>query len=184
MVALVWPHSSIEVRVASNHSVLPSSHISFVPCYGSVLLSLPLGGYAAIIVCTFLLWALWPSLGKMLPGIKLSAQDVRFFCIDFKVGIATLLENPSRLSRDVQGQSIWFQACLKRCRGGPWGKLIHSLGIPFALTNCLSWESVVSIFNSCGRSGPKKEGWWHRFWMRLNPILMVYLPLLRSRAVA
>jgi hypothetical protein len=34
---------SIEVRVASNHSVLPSGHISFVPCYGSVLLSLPFG---------------------------------------------------------------------------------------------------------------------------------------------
>jgi hypothetical protein len=34
----------IEVRVASNHFVLPSGHISFVPCYGSILLSLPLGG--------------------------------------------------------------------------------------------------------------------------------------------
>ncbi len=53
LVALVRPHSFIEVRVASNHSVLPSGHISFVPCYGSVLLSLPLGGYVASIVCTF-----------------------------------------------------------------------------------------------------------------------------------
>jgi hypothetical protein len=47
------PHSSIEIRVASNHSVLPGSHISFVPSYGSVLLSFPLGGYIASIVCTF-----------------------------------------------------------------------------------------------------------------------------------
>ncbi len=48
--------------MASNHSILPSGHISFVPCYGSVLLSLPLGGSIAIIVCTFLLWALLPLL--------------------------------------------------------------------------------------------------------------------------
>jgi hypothetical protein len=49
--------------VVSNHSVLPSGQISFVPCYGSVLLSLPLGGLIANIVCTLLLWALLPSLG-------------------------------------------------------------------------------------------------------------------------
>ncbi len=70
-------------------------------------------------------------------------------------------------------QYIWFQACLKRCRGGPWGKLIHPLGKPLAPAICLSWESAVFIFNSCRRSGPKKKGWCHRFWMRLNPIVMV-----------
>jgi hypothetical protein len=37
----------------SNHAVLPGGHISFVPCYESVLLSLPLGGYIASVVCTF-----------------------------------------------------------------------------------------------------------------------------------
>ncbi len=68
------------------------------------------------------------------------------------------------------------QDCLKRCRGGPWGKLIHPLGILLAPIICLSWESVVSMVNSCGRSGPKKEGWWHRFWMHLNPILIGYSP--------
>jgi hypothetical protein len=31
MASLVKPHSSIEVRVASNHPVLPRGHISFVP---------------------------------------------------------------------------------------------------------------------------------------------------------
>ncbi len=72
------------------------------------------------------------------------------FCIEFKVSIVMLLKNPSRLSRDIQEQSIWFQACLKICRGGPWGKLIHPLGIPLAPTICLSGESVVSIVNSCG----------------------------------
>ncbi len=92
------------------------------------------------------------------------------FCIDFKVSIATLLKNPSKLSRDVQEHSIWFQACLKRCRGGPWGKLTHPLGNPLAPAICLSGESVVSIVNSCDH---KKEDWWHRFWMHLNPILMV-----------
>jgi hypothetical protein len=53
LVNLVRPHSSIEVRVASNHSVLPSGHISSVLCYESVLLSLPLGSCIASIVCTF-----------------------------------------------------------------------------------------------------------------------------------
>jgi hypothetical protein len=41
LVALVRPHSSIEVRVASNHFILPSGHISIVPfmkvsCYHSL----------------------------------------------------------------------------------------------------------------------------------------------------
>ncbi len=77
------------------------------------------------------------------------------FCINFKVSIATLLKDPSRLPRDVQEQSIRFQACLKRCRRGPCGKLIRPIGIQLAPTICLS-GSVVSIINSCG-SNPKKE---------------------------
>ncbi len=79
------------------------------------------------------------------------------FCIDFKTSIATLLKSPSRLSSEVQGQSIWFQACLKRCRGGPWVKLIHPLGIPLAPTIYLSGESVVSIVNSCGCATPSRK---------------------------
>ncbi len=55
LVTLVRPHSSIEVRVASDHYVLPSGHISFVPCYGSVLLSLLLGGYVASMSAPFTL---------------------------------------------------------------------------------------------------------------------------------
>jgi hypothetical protein len=36
--------------VASNHSILPGGHISYVPYYGSVLLSLPFGRYVASVV--------------------------------------------------------------------------------------------------------------------------------------
>ncbi len=137
-----------------------------------------------------LLWALWPLLG-------INASRYLIECAECWILFAKT--SKSALQRclrihldclevywlsDAQEQYIWFQACLKKCRGGPWGKLIHPLGIPLAPTICLSWESVVFIFNSCGRSGPKKEGWWHRFWMHLNPILMVYLSLLRSGAVA
>jgi hypothetical protein len=43
----------------------------------------------------------------MLPGIQLSAQNVKFFCIDFLVSFTKLLNNPSRLSSDIQEQSIW-----------------------------------------------------------------------------
>jgi hypothetical protein len=50
------------------------------------------------------------------------------------------------------------QDCLKRCRGGPWGKLTHPLGILLAPTICLSGESVVSIVNSCGRyQAPRRK---------------------------
>ncbi len=100
--------SSIEARVASNQSVLPSSHDIFIPCLGSVLLSLLLGGYIAIIVCTFSHWGLLPLLWVNTSRNQFSVQNVNFFCIDFYVSIAKLLKNPSRLSsRIVQKQSIW-----------------------------------------------------------------------------
>jgi hypothetical protein len=77
--------------------------------------------------------------------------------VDFKVIIATLVKNPSRLFRDVQEQSTWFQACLKRCRGDPWEKLIHPFGIPLAPTICLSGEPVVSMVSSCGCVTPRRK---------------------------
>ncbi len=169
----VWPHSSIEVRVASNHSILPSGHISIVPCYGSVLLSLPFG-WLSCKYCLHLVTLGFVAIirHKCFQVFNEVHRMSIFFCIDFKVSIEMFLKNSSKLTRDVQEQSIWFQACLKRCRGGPRGKLMHPLGISLAPTICLSGESVVSIVNSCG-SYPKKEGWWHRFWMRLDPILTV-----------
>ena len=45
---LVTRSTTLEVRVVSNHSVLPIGHNSVLPCDGSVLLSLLLGGYFAI----------------------------------------------------------------------------------------------------------------------------------------
>ncbi len=41
---LVTWSTTLKVRVASNHSVQPSGHNSVLPCHGSVLLSLSLGG--------------------------------------------------------------------------------------------------------------------------------------------
>ncbi len=45
---LVTWSTTLKVRVVSNHSVLPIGHDSVLPCNGSVLPSLLLGGYFAI----------------------------------------------------------------------------------------------------------------------------------------
>ncbi len=45
---LVTWSNTLEVRVVSNHSILPISHDSVLPCNRSVLLSLLWGGYFAI----------------------------------------------------------------------------------------------------------------------------------------
>ncbi len=111
------------------------------------------------------------------------------FCLDFKVSIATSLKNPSRLSRDVLTK--WCPRTIYLVPSLPQEMEMRSLG----KTHTSSWDTICSdnlfvmrivvyIFNSCGRSGPKKEGWWHRFWMCLNPILMIYSSLLRLRVVA
>jgi hypothetical protein len=135
----------------------------------------------------FLLWALWPLFGINASSylIKCAGCQILFAWTSrsalqrcLRIHLDSL--ETSWLS-DTQEQSIWFQACLKRCRGGPWGKLIHPLGIPLAQTIYLSVESAVSIVNSCGL---KKENWWNRFWMHLNPILMVLSSHVRSRAIA
>ncbi len=50
------------------------------------------------------------------------------------------------------------QDCLKQCRGGHQGELIHLLGIPLALTMWLSGEPAVSIVSSCGSIlAPRKD---------------------------
>jgi hypothetical protein len=45
---LVTWSTTLKVRVVSNHSVWPIGHDSVLPCNGSVLLSLLLGSYFAI----------------------------------------------------------------------------------------------------------------------------------------
>jgi hypothetical protein len=65
---LVTWSTTLNVRVASNHSVLPIGHDSVLSCNGSVLLSLLLGGYFAIMSVPLLLWGL---LLISTPGIQL-----------------------------------------------------------------------------------------------------------------
>jgi len=45
---LVTWSTTLKVRVVSNHSVLSIGHDSVLPCNGSVLLSLLLGGYLCL----------------------------------------------------------------------------------------------------------------------------------------
>ncbi len=163
LVTLVWPHSSIEVRVASNHSILPSGHISFVPCYGSVLLSLPFGWLRHECCLHLLLWALWPLLGINASRylIKCTECGILFFAWTSMSALRHCLRihldclETSR-QRDAQEQCIWFQACLERCRGGPWGKIIHPLGIPLAPTICLSGDLLIPLFILVGATPRRK----------------------------
>ncbi len=144
-------------------------HVMEVSCYHSLL-----GSYIANIVCTLLLWALWPSLGIHASRYFIKCTECQIlFCIDSKVSITTLLKNPFRLSRDVQVQSSWSSRLPQEMQRRSLGQTHTSSWDSISSNNCLSGESVVSIVNSCGRSGLKEEGWWHRFWMHLNPILMV-----------
>ncbi len=95
------------------------------------------------IVCTLLRWALLPSLG-------VHASRYLIKCAECQILLHRLRCLRIHLDCLETFKSNLFdpQDCLKRCRGRPWGKLIHPLGIPLAPTICLSGESVVSIVNS------------------------------------
>jgi hypothetical protein len=49
------------------------------------------------------------------------------------------------------------QDCLKRCRGGPWGKLIHLLGIPLAPTIACQKNLLFPSLILVGDQAPRKK---------------------------
>jgi hypothetical protein len=69
------------------------------------------------------------------------------------------------------------QDCLKRCRGGHQGELIHSLGIPVASTIVISGEPAVSILNSYGSIlAPRKDDGtdFGCVWIQSNGIMAYF----------
>jgi hypothetical protein len=106
---------------------------------------------------------------KCLQVFSWSAQNVELSALIFKSASWSCLRIHLDCLTAIKSNLFGLQDCLKGCRGGHQGELIHPLGIPLAPTTWLSGEPAVSIVSSCGRSSPKK-GWWYRLWMHLDPI--------------
>ncbi len=92
----------------------------------------PFGQLNCNYVYALLLW------GLLLVSASRNSVEVRrmlnLSALTFQVSITKLLKNPSRLSSCHQSNLFGPQDCLKRCRGGHQGELIHLLGIPLAPT--------------------------------------------------
>ncbi len=140
---LVIQSTTVKVRVVSNHSIQPSGHDSVLPCDRSVLLSLLLGRLHRDYVCALLLWGLlFVSTSRHLIEVRsmlnlsaLTCKSALQSCLRIHLGCLTAIKN------NLSGP----QDCLKRCRGGHPGELIHLLGFhQLQQFECLE-ESAISI---------------------------------------
>ncbi len=151
---LVTWSTTLKVRVASNHSVQPSGHNSVLPCHGSVLLSLLFGRLNCNCVCALLLW------GLLLVSTSRYSVKVRRMSNLSALTCKSALQSCLRIHLDcltaVKSNLFGPQDCLKRCRGGHQGEIIHLLGF-HQLRQCDCLENLLFfIVSSCGRSSPKK----------------------------
>ena len=122
---LVTWSTTLKVRVVSNHSVLPIGHDSVLPCNGSVLLSLLFGRLLRDYVCALLLWGL---LLISTPGLQLKCAVCRICPLTSKSALRSCLRIHLVCLTAVKSNLFGPQDCLKRCRGGHPGELIHHLG--------------------------------------------------------
>jgi hypothetical protein len=123
---LVTWSTTLKVSVASNRSVLPSAHDSFLPCHGSVLLSLLFGRLNRNYVCALLLW------GFSLVSTSRYSVKVRRMSNSAALTCKSALQSCLRIHLDcltaVKSNLFSRQDCLKRCKGGHQGELVHLLG--------------------------------------------------------
>jgi hypothetical protein len=130
---LVTWSTTLKVRVVSNHSVLPIGHDSVLPCNGSVLLSLLLGGKSRLCRCLVDLGSFTHqysrhsvevrSMSKMSALTSKSVSAVRS-CLRIHLGCLTgLLE-----------QSIWSPRLPQKMQRRSSRCTHTSFGIPLALT--------------------------------------------------
>ena len=122
---LVTWSTTLKVRVVSNHSVLPIGHDSVLPCNGSVLLSLLFGRLLRDYVCALLLWGL---LLISTPGLQLKCAVCRICPLTSKSALRSCFRIHLICLTAVKSNLFGPQDCLKRCRGGHPGELIHLLG--------------------------------------------------------
>ena len=125
---LVTWSTTLKVRVVSNHSILPIGHNSVLPCNGSVLLSLLLGGYFAIMSAPIFWGLLLISTSRHSVEVcsmsnlsALTSKSASQSCL--RIHLACLTAIKSNL--------LGPQDRLKRCRGGHQGELIHLLGFHY-----------------------------------------------------
>ena len=122
---LVTWSTTLQVRVVSNHSVLPIGHDSVLSCDGSVLLSLLFGWLHCDYVCALLLWGL---LLLSTPGLQLKCAVCRICPLPTKSALRSCLRIHLVCLTAVKNNLYGPQDCLKRCRGGHQSELIHLLG--------------------------------------------------------
>ncbi len=157
MVPLIWllGLTTLKVRVASNHSVQPSGLDSVLPCHGSVLLSLFFGRLNRDYVYALLLWGLLlvntsrysVKVHRMSNLSALTCESASQSCLRIHLDCLTAIK------RNLFGP----QDCLKRCRGGHQGELIHFLGFHW-LRQCDCLENLLfPLLVLVGVLAPRKD---------------------------
>ncbi len=168
LIWLLWSDHTLSTRWEWRATIL-SSPVVMIVFY-----------HAMEVSCCHLFWAvkLWlclchVTMGSLLASASRYSVEVHrmsnLSALTFKSALQSCLRIHLDCLTAIKSNLFGPQDCLKRCRGGHRGELIHLLGIPLAPTMRLSGEPVISIVSSCGRSSPKK-GWWYRLWMHLDPI--------------
>ncbi len=162
LVTLVWPHLRWEWRViipSSSVVTIVFNHAMEVFCYHSF--------WAVKLQLCLRLHTLGSIIGKCLQVFMRRMSNLS--TLTFKSALQSCLRIYLDCLTAIKSNLFGPQDCLKRCRGGHQGELIHLLRTPLAPTMWSSGEPVISIVSSCGRSSPNK-GWWYWLWMHLDPI--------------
>ncbi len=113
---LVTWSTTLKVRVVSNHSVLPIGHDSVLPCNGSVLLSLLLGEYFAIMSAPIALGSFTHKYSSHSVEVRimsnlsaLTCKSASQSCLRIHLGCLTVLLEQSiwspRLPQEMQRRS-------------------------------------------------------------------------------
>ena len=112
---LVTWSTTLKVRVVSNHSVLPIGHDSVPPCNGSVLLSLLLGGYFAIMSAPIALGSFTHKYSRHsvevrgMSNLPVTSKSASQSCLRIHLGCLTGLLEQSiwspRLPQEMQRRS-------------------------------------------------------------------------------
>jgi hypothetical protein len=134
LVPLIWLLWSDHTQGASGKQSFCLAQWSqqCLPCHGSILLSLILGWLNCKYVYALLLW------GLLLVSTSRYSIEVHrmsnLSALTFKSASQSCLRIHLDCLTSVKSNLFGPQDCLKRCRGGHQGELIHLLGIQLAPT--------------------------------------------------